>query len=62
VVREPDAGVSDAELVEILIAFARERLAHFKTPRRVEFVPELERSEAGKIKRGAVSLPTGGGS
>lgn len=61
VVRVSDAGVSDAELVEQLIAFARERLAHFKTPRRVEFVPELERSEAGKIKRGAVSLPTGGG-
>ncbi|WP_235735332.1 class I adenylate-forming enzyme family protein [Nocardioides alcanivorans] len=62
VVRVDDPGTSDAELTELLIAQARERLAHFKTPRRVEFVPELERSEAGKIKRGAVPTGIGGAS
>lgn len=54
VVRVEDLATGEDELRDQLVAFARERLAHFKTPRRIEFVPELERSEAGKIKRGAV--------
>jgi long-chain acyl-CoA synthetase len=54
VVREPDSGVDDAALSEALVAFARDRLAHFKAPRRVEFVTELERSAAGKISRASV--------
>lgn len=54
VVRAEDLVTGDDELRTQLVAFARERLAHFKTPRRIEFVPELERSEAGKVKRGAV--------
>ena len=65
VVREDDAAVDDTALRELLTAYARERLAHFKTPRRVEFVPELARSEAGKIKRDGVpdlvGAPTGEG-
>ncbi|MGW2052129.1 acyl-CoA synthetase [Streptomyces sp. NPDC001858] len=32
-----------------LIAHARERLAHFKCPTRVEFVPELPRNATGKV-------------
>ncbi|RCW39652.1 O-succinylbenzoate-CoA ligase [Halopolyspora algeriensis] len=32
-----------------LIAFARERLAHFKCPRHVEFVDELPRNATGKV-------------
>jgi len=48
------AQVTDEELKEQLVAFARDRLAHFKTPRRIEIVPELERSEAGKISRASV--------
>lgn len=59
VVRVEDLDTSDAELTELLVAHARDRLAHFKTPRRVEFVPELERSEAGKVKRGAVPAGLG---
>ncbi|MFS3126777.1 class I adenylate-forming enzyme family protein [Nocardioides sp. Bht2] len=60
VVRESDDAVSDDDARELIVAYARERLAHFKTPRRIEFVAELERSEAGKIKRGAVPELTGG--
>lgn len=56
VVRADDVTPDD-ELRDLLVAHARDRLAHFKTPRRIEFVPELERSEAGKIKRGAVVVP-----
>jgi long-chain acyl-CoA synthetase len=37
------------ELAERVIAFCRERLAHFKCPRTVDFVNELPRSETGKL-------------
>lgn len=50
VVREP-SSLSDSLLADELVALAREKLAHFKAPRRVEFVPALERSAAGKISR-----------
>lgn len=60
VVRIADGQTDDDALTAALIAFARERLAHFKAPRRIEFVPELERSEAGKIKRGATPDVVGG--
>jgi acyl-CoA synthetase (AMP-forming)/AMP-acid ligase II len=36
---------------EDLIAFARERLAHFKAPRGVQFVPELPKTATGKIQK-----------
>jgi fatty-acyl-CoA synthase len=32
-----------------LISYARERLAHFKCPTRVEYVPELPRNATGKV-------------
>lgn len=51
VVRRADDEVPDTELAERLVAYARQRLAHFKTPRRIEFVPVLERSATGKISR-----------
>lgn len=54
VVRGEDAEVDDSALRDQLVVFARDRLAHFKTPRRIEFVAELERSEAGKISRASV--------
>ena len=47
VVLKPGAAVSEAEL----IAFARERLAHFKAPRSIAFVAELPRTATGKIQR-----------
>ena len=46
--------LEDEELKGLLVDHARERLAHFKTPRRIELVAELERSETGKISRASV--------
>lgn len=61
IVRSPDAASRpDDDVRAELVAFSRERLAHFKTPRRVEFVDELERSEAGKVKRVAIAGLSGG--
>ncbi|MER6112890.1 class I adenylate-forming enzyme family protein [Streptomyces hirsutus] len=62
VVREHDDSVSDDRLSAAIVEFARDRLAHFKTPRRIQFVPALERSETGKISRVSVPAPDGGGS
>jgi long-chain acyl-CoA synthetase len=39
----------DPELAEELVAFSRDRLAHYKCPRRVEFVERLPRQDNGKI-------------
>ncbi len=47
---EPQAGVEPSvELAAELIEHCRERLAHYKCPRRVEFVTELPRHDNGKI-------------
>ncbi|MFF5257868.1 class I adenylate-forming enzyme family protein [Actinomadura viridis] len=56
VVRDGGEEVPDGELADALVAYARERLAHFKAPRRVEFVPELERSATGKVSRASVPV------
>jgi acyl-CoA synthetase (AMP-forming)/AMP-acid ligase II len=45
VVRRPDAALSAADVT----AHARERLANYKVPRRVEFVSSLPRNAAGKV-------------
>ena len=45
VVRKPDASLSADDVV----ACARERLANYKVPRRVEFVQSLPRNAAGKV-------------
>ena len=47
VVLKPDATASEAEL----IAFTRDRLAHFKAPHGVTFVPELPKTATGKIQK-----------
>jgi len=47
VVLKKGAAASEAELRE----FARERLAHFKAPRRVNFVSELPKTATGKIQK-----------
>ena len=41
--------VGDDELAAELMAFCRDRLAHFKCPRSVDFVAELPREDTGKI-------------
>ena len=47
---QPAAGVEGSdELAAELMAFCRDRLAHFKCPRRVDFVSELPREDTGKI-------------
>ena len=47
VVLKPGASASEAEL----IAFTRDRLAHFKAPHGVTFVPELPKTATGKIQK-----------
>jgi long-chain acyl-CoA synthetase len=47
---EPREGVTcNADLADELLAFCRDRLAHYKCPRRVEFVDRLPRQDNGKI-------------
>ncbi|MFC4948265.1 AMP-binding protein [Pseudonocardia sp. GCM10023141] len=48
VVAAPDA-VAGPELAATLIEYCRQRLAHFKCPRAVDFVDTLPRSDAGKV-------------
>ena len=47
VVLGPDASLTEAEL----IAYARDHMAHFKAPRKVEFVTELPKTATGKIQK-----------
>jgi long-chain acyl-CoA synthetase len=47
---QPAEGVEpSAELAAELLAFCRERLAHFKCPRSIDFTPQLPREDTGKI-------------
>jgi len=36
---------------EELVAFCRDRLAHFKAPKAVELVPELPKTATGKVQK-----------
>jgi acyl-CoA synthetase (AMP-forming)/AMP-acid ligase II len=49
VVEPADPAAAGPELEQELIAYCRDRLAHFKCPRTVDFVAELPRSETGKL-------------
>jgi long-chain acyl-CoA synthetase len=49
VVQLADPAAAGPELAQDLITYCRDRLAHFKCPRTVDFVPELPRSETGKL-------------
>ncbi|MGH8982003.1 MAG: AMP-binding protein, partial [Acidimicrobiales bacterium] len=49
VVEPSSAAVPGPVLAEELIAYCRERLAHFKCPRSVDFVDELPRLPTGKL-------------
>ena len=53
---EDGTGVGGDEL----IAFARERLAHFKCPTRVEYIAELPRNAAGKVLKTELRKTFGG--
>ncbi len=56
VLLKPGVRPSEALKAEI-VAFVRPHLAGFKVPRSIDFVAELPRSAAGKIKRGDVRRP-----
>ncbi|MBB1033195.1 long-chain fatty acid--CoA ligase [Dietzia sp. CQ4] len=45
---------------EELIAYTRERLAHFKCPTRIEFVAELPRTATGKVLKTVLRQQHGG--
>ena len=47
VVLDTDCALGEAELVE----YAKERMAHFKAPRKVEFVTELPKTATGKVQK-----------
>lgn len=52
-----DGVHADPNLAADIIRFARSRLAGFKAPRSVDFVPDLPRLESGKIQRRRVREP-----
>jgi fatty-acyl-CoA synthase len=43
-----------------LISYTRDRLAHFKCPTRVEYVPELPRNGTGKVLKTTLRKEYGG--
>jgi fatty-acyl-CoA synthase len=47
VVLKPSANASESELMD----FAREHLAHYKCPKRIEFIEALPRTATGKIQK-----------
>jgi len=47
VVLKDGAQASESELVE----FCREHLAHFKCPKRIDFIEDLPRTATGKIQK-----------
>ncbi len=49
--RRPTASSSGDALAEELIAFCRERLAHFKCPRSVDVIDRIPRQDNGKLYR-----------
>ena len=57
VVLSPGADVSEAGL----IAWTRDRLAHFKCPAGVTFVPSLARTASGKLQKQAIRASLGEG-
>jgi long-chain acyl-CoA synthetase len=49
VVQLADSASAGPDLAEELITYCRDRQAHFKCPKTIDFVPELPRSETGKL-------------
>lgn len=46
-----DPELASEDLEEELNAFVKERLAPYKYPRRIKFLPELPKTATGKIQR-----------
>ncbi|MER6808195.1 AMP-binding protein [Spirillospora sp. NPDC000708] len=51
IVQPADASAAGPQLEAVLIAYCREHLALYKTPRSLEFVTELPRTPTGKLLR-----------
>jgi fatty-acyl-CoA synthase len=62
VVQTVDPGHANDVFAETLMAWLRERLAHYKCPRSISFEPRLPRTDAGKLYKGELvakySAPT----
>lgn len=52
VVQVSSGATTSPDLADDLIAYVRERVAHFKVPRSVDFVDELPRTPTGKLVKG----------
>ena len=50
-------GVSRQASAEEIIAFCRDRLAHFKCPKTVDVLPALPRNPTGKILKRDLRAP-----
>jgi len=49
---QPAPGVTTGpELERELLTYLRERIAHYKVPRRIDFVDELPRAATGKMRK-----------
>jgi acyl-CoA synthetase (AMP-forming)/AMP-acid ligase II len=55
-VRQPDGSTPAVDEAE-LIAFCRERLAHLKCPKSIDFRAELPRHQTGKIYKAELKRP-----
>jgi acyl-coenzyme A synthetase/AMP-(fatty) acid ligase len=55
-----DTAAASGDLAAELQRFVRERLADFKRPRWVEFIPELPKTTTGKIQRFKLRSGAGG--
>jgi acyl-CoA synthetase (AMP-forming)/AMP-acid ligase II len=54
---EPDGSDHDAELEAAIIAFTRQRLAHYKCPTSVTFIDVLPRNATGKVLKRELREP-----
>jgi long-chain acyl-CoA synthetase len=57
VVKAPEASIDDDSLVEDILAFSRERLAHYKCPTSIDFVDVLPRNPSGKVLKRELRKP-----
>jgi acyl-CoA synthetase (AMP-forming)/AMP-acid ligase II len=53
VVRKPGTTITPNELID----YARERIAHYKAPRSIDFVDTLPRTPTGKILKRELRKP-----
>lgn len=60
VVEPTDFAEASGMLADDLIAYARSRLAHYKVPKSVDFIPELPRLPTGKLYKQALRVAYAG--